>query len=225
MFTLKSRTDNFRCTLPKDFLTEKITEKYGKYIAKKHSFIMNPIDFLNETIQGVAILGFTQASIIQQQQGRSNYASNNRMISRNLMPHDATEYAYRSEKNPLALIDKTLRLTFRHTLGYINYFMLLENFWELYSRDTPYSKMPEYITIDLFDEIGCIISKINVYSPIIESLDMLTFNYTAPIAQSQTFNCEIKYSNIDFEFVEQEEKTKEYYERQVVEPLTINKSF
>ena len=32
-------------------------------------------------------------------------------------------------------------------------------------------------------------------------MDMLEFDYTQPVAQSQTFNIEFKYSNFDFEFI------------------------
>lgn len=188
-----------------------IVEKYSKIIQKAHSFYMEPIDFLNETIQGVDVLGFTQASVQQQQTGRGTVASSSATVEANKFLHTSTDYSYRSETNPIQLIDKTLRLKFRHTLGYINYFMLFENFFWQYKRDTKYSQLPEYIPIYLLDENMTEYAKIMLYHPIIDGLDMLSFDFTQPIAQSQTFNLEIKYSNIDFDFIEKEDKNETYY--------------
>ena len=39
---------------------------------------------------------------------------------------------------------------------------------------------------------------------------MLEFDYTQPVAQSQTFNIEFKYSNFDFEFIDIDELTTEF---------------
>ena len=93
----------------------------------------------------------------------------------------------------------------------------------MYRRDTSYSQMPGYISIDLFDEIGSTISKILIYDPIIDGMDMLSLNYTNPLASSQTFNVEIKYSNISFEFINQERlKSIDEYRDEVQTVLNKN---
>lgn len=214
MFTLKGKQDGFRCTLPKEFLVDSIIEKYAKILQKAHSFYGEPIDFINETIQGVDVLGFTQATVMQQQPGTGNYASSPATVEANKFMHTATDFAYRSEVNPLQLLDKTIRIKFRHTLGYVNYFMLFENFFWQYQRDTRYDELPGYITIDLFDQDMTAYSRIMLYHPITDGLDMISFDYTQPIAQSGTFNMEIKYSNIDFEFIDKEDPSTNYYIKQ-----------
>lgn len=219
MFSLKGRQDLFKITLPDEFIPEQINEKYSKLINEYNSFIHRPIDFLNESIQGVEILGFTQAAVVQQQHGTGNWASRQSTIEANKFLHAASDVAYRAEMNPLNLIDKTLRVTFRHTLGFINYFLLLESFWTLYQRDTSSKQLPQFITIDIFSDIGTTLSKIKIYDPIIDGIDMLQLNYTQPIAQSQTFNCEMKYSNIEFEFVDNKEKGIDFYNKQIQRPL------
>ena len=65
MFTLKGRQDGFRLLLPKDFIPKQIEEKYAKILQESRSFIVKPIDFLNETIQKVQLLGFNDASMTQ----------------------------------------------------------------------------------------------------------------------------------------------------------------
>lgn len=223
MFTLKSRQDLFRCTLPKEFIPQEIDEKYTELLKRNKSFIYSPIEFLNETIQGIQVLGFTQAAAIQQQHGIGNMATSQNTIQNNLFLHASSDVAYRSDMNPLNLIDKTLRITFRHTLGFTNYFMLLESFWIMYRRDTKYSTMPHYISVELFDDIGATISKIMMYEPIIDGIDMLDLNYTNPISSSQTFNVEIKYSNIEFELIEQDKsKTIDEYRKEVKKEINFN---
>lgn len=222
MFSLKSRQDLFKVTLPEEFIPKEIETKYAELINKENSFIHKPIDFLNESIQGIEILGFTQAAIVQQQHGVGNWADSP-MPKANMFLHAASDVAYRSEMNPLNLIDKTLRITFRHSLGFINYFMLLESFWVLYRRETPYAKMPKYIMVEIFSDTGSKLSRIILHDPIIDGIDMLSLNYTQPIAQSQTFNCEIKYSNIEFEFIGPNKvKDAEYYNSQVRRTLNEN---
>jgi hypothetical protein len=44
--------------------------------------------------------------------------------------------------------------------------------------------------------------------PIINGIDMLSFDYTQPIAQSQTFQVVFKYSNFDYQFVQQLESNR-----------------
>lgn len=206
MFTLKGRQDLFKLTLPDNFIAEEINDKYAKIIQANKSYTYKPIDFLNETIQSVQVLGFNEGTVQQMQQGTGKPIIKDWRVEQNRFPHTAFEYNYRSEKNPLAIIDHTLNIYFRHTLGFVNYFLMFENFWYQYSRDREYKEMANNITIDIFNNIGEVYSQIIVMDPIINGIDMLDLNYNAPVAQSQTFKVEIKYSDIDFVFIDTEKK-------------------
>lgn len=209
MLSLKSRQDGFRLLFPKEFLHEEIIKKYTEILIKKHSFITNPIDFLNETIQGVQILGFQEATVPQQQTGRGNFSRNmpSRIRENNFL-HTSTEFNYRSEVNPLQLVDKTLNVIFRHTLGFINYFMLFENFMIQYERDTDNTELIPNLFIDVIDSKGCVYCRVRLDFPLINSMDMLDLTYTNPIAQSQTFQVVFKYSNFAIDFID---GTSEHY--------------
>lgn len=205
MFALKGRKDGFRFLLPSDFICDEINDKYAKILQEQKSFFLKPIDFLNETIKGIQILGFSEGTMEQQQPGHGNPIRQqiNPLTDRteqNRFAHTASGATYRSEKNPLALIDKTLNVTFRHTLGFLNYFMLFENFWYLYSRDTKADR--QVFTIDIIDAHGRAYSRIVLYDPIIHGIDMLNLDYSQPVAQSETFNVIFKYSNIDYQFLD-----------------------
>jgi len=209
MFTLNARQDLFRVTLPDNFIVNDINKKYAKIIKSNKSFITKPIDFLNETIQGVQVLGFVDSTVQQLQSGNGYPIMNpNRKIQNEFM-HTATDYTYRSEKNPLALIDKTLNIYFRHTLGFVNYFLMFENFFYLYSRDMSYKKMIDQIPIDIINNHGEIYSRILIMDPVINSIDMLDLNYNSPNETMNTFKVEFKYSNIDYQFLNIENENGE----------------
>lgn len=204
MFTLRSRQDGYRLLLPKEFIPKQVEEKYSKILQENRSFIVKPIDFLNETIQKVEVLGFNNATIVQEQPGRGEPAFKPHRIKENNFMHGSSPNIYRSPANPQALIDKTLNVTFRHTLGYLNYFILFESFLYHYSRDTKNSELPKQMSIDLMNEHGTIYAKIVLEQPLIDGIDMLSLDYTQPIAQSQTFQVVFKYSSFDYQFIEAE---------------------
>lgn len=206
MFTLKGRQDGFKLILPDEFIVDEIKEKYANIIKANKSFITRPIDFLNETIQGIQVLGFVDSTMQQQQPGSGKPMFRMNRIEENRFAHTASEVSYRSEKNPINLIDKTLNINFRHTLGYVNYFMIFENFFYLYSRDMASKNLVDHFSIELYNQNGEAYSRIMIYDPIINGIDMLDLNYTQPMAQSQTFKVEFKYNNLDYQFLEIEKE-------------------
>ena len=211
MFGLKGRQDGFRLLLPKEFLVPEVEEKYAGILKEKLGYFDSPIDFLNETIQKVNVLGFQDGTMTQDQpvKGAEPTMKQNR-IKQNQFQYAGSQFNYRSGVPPIQLTDKTFNITFRHTLGYLNYFMFFENLWYQFSRDMNYEDLPQRFTIDLFNEIGSIYSRVSLFYPMINSMDMLEFDYTQPVAQSQTFNIEFKYSNFDFEFISIDELSNEF---------------
>lgn len=201
MFALRGRKDAFRFLLPKDFICKEIEEKYTNILKSKNSFFTTPIDFVNETIQGIQVMGFDNATIQQQQSSRGTPQIDPNRVKENQFMFPSGDYSYRSEISPINLIDKTLNVKFRHTLGYLNYFMLFENFWYQYTRDRYYKDIDYQFNIDIFNEKGSIYAKILLFSPFIHSMDMLDFDYTQPVAQSENFQISFKYSNFDIQFI------------------------
>lgn len=217
MFGLKGRQDAFRLLLPKEFIMPEVEEKYAEILRSKNSFYDSPIDFLNETIQKVQVLGFDNATMQQQQSSRgSKPVLDTDRKNQNEFMFPSGEYSYRSEISPISLIDKTLNITFRHTLGYLNYFLLFENFFFQYTRDRSYKDLDYKFSVDIYNEKGSIYSRILIDSPFVHSMDMLDFDYTQPIAQSQTFQVAFKYSNFDFQFITIEDEDKYYIDEDVI---------
>lgn len=219
MFTLKGRKDGFRFLMPKEFLADEIVEKYERILTSKNSFYATPIDFLNETIQKVNVLGFDNATEQQDQSYRGTPVIDESRIRQNDFMYPSGEYTYRNTQSPISLIDKTFNVTFRHTLGYLNYFMLFENFQYQYTRDRYYKDIDYQFIVELFNEKGSIYSRIVLDAPFMHSMDMLEFDFTQPIAQSDTFTVTFKYSNLDFQFIEIQETDKYYQDSDVVDTI------
>lgn len=203
MLSLPGRQDAFRLLLPKEFLYKDIEEKYTKILQSKKGIFLKPIDYINETIQRVQVLGFQEASFQHQQPrvGVTPMINPNRQ-KQNEFQYPSADVAYRSPVSPISLTDRTLNIEFRHTLGFLNYFIIFENFWYMFSRDMNYSDMMHQISIDIFNEIGEVYCKLNIIEPMINGMDMLAFDYTQPVAASQSFKVEFKYSNFEFQFIE-----------------------
>ena len=214
MISLQSRKDAFRLLLPKEFLCKEIEQKYTEILFHKKGFFVNPIDFLNETIQRVQVLGFSNGTTQTQQQssrGDKPLINPGRVEENNFM-FPSGEYSYRSPDAPINLMDRTLNIEFRHTLGYLNYFMLFENFWYQCTRDRNYEDLNYNFNVDIINDIGEIYSRIVLMQPLVNGMDMLDFDFTQPTAQSGTFKVEFKYNNFDFQFI-----TIEDYEKSEVE--------
>lgn len=217
MLALNAKHNGARILFPREFLHPEVEEKYSKLLRKKRSFFTRPIDFINETIQKVDVLGFNNAALQQRQTGRGEPLLDPSRIEQNRFMHTHSDYSYRSEVSPIELIDKTFNVEFRHTIGFLNYLILFENFWYLYSRDYPYKDMVRQFHVELFDENGSMNCRIEIDDPIINSMDMLSFDYSQPITTMSTFKIEFKYSNFDFIFPDK------YYDDENIMPVNSNK--
>lgn len=206
---LKGRQDRYRLLLPEDVIPKEINNKYAKVLQSQHSFIYKPIDLLNESIQKIQVLGFNGGTMEQRQSHRGDPLRSPSRINENNMMHSADAIPYRSPAGPVSLIDKTLNVDFRHQTGFLNYFLLFESFFYQYSRDTATDALPDVFPIEIFNERGEVYCRLMLYDPVIDGMDMLDLDFTQTVAQSQTFRVVFKYSNIDFEFIENDVITNE----------------
>lgn len=197
MFTLDARVDGFKFAFPKTFIVEELQEKYAELLNEQNSFIHDPVQFLNETIKSISVLGFNDASLQQTQHMHGKYNATEKRLN----TYSASDYTYRAQTNPVQLIDKTFVVTFRHTLGYINYFMLFENFFWLYDRQLKSQDTELKFNIDLLDVNGVVRSRIVMENPIIDGIEALNFDMTQPTSVASQFTMTFKYSNIDYQFI------------------------
>jgi hypothetical protein len=197
MLSLSPRYDLFRFSLPKDFLPEEIESKYSKVIRSNQSVITTPIDYLNESIQGVSFPGIADVIITQGQQGSNDISRKNRKT--NFEPK--MNMIYQTPENVLDKIDRSFKVTFRMNQGFYNYFMVYETLFHQVCKPLDRGHQPVYY-IELLNEVGEITARILFKNVLIDGIDGLEFNFNKIERDSGTFDVNFKFANIDFEFVD-----------------------
>lgn len=197
MLSLSPRYDLFRFSFPKDFLPKEVEEKYQKLLNKNQAVLTTPIDYLNESIQGINFPGISDI-LIQQQQHSSNDIK--RGLGRiNVEPK--TDITYQSTTNPLDKINKEFKVTFRYNQGLYNYFMLYETVFHQICKPIDRGHIP-ILYIELLREPGVITSRILFKDVLIDGIDGLDFSYNKVERDSGTFDVTFRFNNIDFEFID-----------------------
>lgn len=198
MLSLSPRYDLFRFAFPKDFIPQEVAEKYQKILNKNAGVLITPIDYLNESIQGVNIPGISDLTIDQTQ-----HSHNSGTRSLNVEPSRSN--TYKSTANPLDRIEKELTVTFRFNQGFFNYFLLYETIFWKYCKSIDYPN-EDVLYIDLMDETGKITARIKYMDCHISGIDGLDFTYSKLERDSGTFNITFKFNNIDFVFINDDGK-------------------
>ena len=179
--SLSPRYDLFRFMLPNEFLPKEVAAKWQKYIDRDAVVILNPLDYLNESIKGITIPGISDVNIQQNQHGSNTIVRQNATkynLGRiNVEPN--ADNVWVSSANPLDKISRDFQVTFRLNQGMYNYF------------------------IDLLNEEGVAVSRVYLYDCKMDGIDGLEFSYDKVERQSDTFNVTFKFNNIDFDLMPQ----------------------
>lgn len=196
MLSLSPRYDLFRFSFPKDFLPKEIEEKYYKILNTNSGVITTPIDYLNESIQGVNFPGMSDILIQQQQHGINS--GERRFGKINVEPkHDIN---YQSTSNPLDKISPEFKVTMRINQGLYNYFMMYETILHQMDKTKEYNDSA-VLTLEIMDAAGVVTSKIYFKQVLMDGIDGLDFSYNKVERESGTFDITFKFNNIDFEFI------------------------
>lgn len=194
--SLSPRYDLFRFSLPKDFLPVEVEEKYSTFFTNRQAVLVSPIDYLNESIQGIEFPGITDIIVQQQQHG---YNHTKRSLGKiNVEPK--IDMMYQTPSNPLDKIEHSFKVTFRMNQGLYNYFMLYETIFYQACKPYPGGHIP-VLYIEILNESGQVSSKIYFDNVLMDGIDGLQFNFNKIERDAGTFDVTFKFSNIRFEFV------------------------
>ena len=207
MLSLSPRADLFVFNFPKDFLPKEIEEKYYRIINKDKSVIRNPIDYLNESIQGIDFPGFTDILVEQKQYSVSHPENKTPQkgipVKRISIEPERTNVSY-NPKNILSQLAAEFSVTFRKNQGLYNYFMIYETiFHKALKEYAGVTKQDEVFEIFILSETGKIMGRIKLFQPRIEGIEGLTFSYNKLERQSETFDVKFQFNNIDFDIVDE----------------------
>ena len=197
MLSLSPRYDLFKFQLPKDFLPQELDEKYAKLLAKNASVIVSPIDYLNESIQGVTFPGISE---LLTEQGQIGFNSNRDVDGKQGTEPDY-KHVYLSSINPLAAISREFKVTFRQNQGLYNYWMMYETIFHKILKDKRKS-YDEVFTLFIMNETGEACARVDMYDNYISAIDGIEFNYNKVDRQTDTFDVLFKFNNIDFNLID-----------------------
>ena len=196
MLSLSPRYDLFRFQFPRDFLPQEVSEKYAKIINREPGVIISPIDYLNESIQGVNFPGISDVNIQQSQHSSNSIERNGKRL--NVEPK--TDIIHTSTSNPLDKINKEFKVTLRMNHGLYNYFMLYETLFHYICKPILRNEEP-VLYIELQDEDGVVRARIKYMDCHMDGIDGLDFTFNKIERDSGTFDVTFKFNNIDFDFV------------------------
>lgn len=200
MLSLSPRYDLFKFELPKTFLPKEVSDKYQKILNKNAGVITTPIDYLNESIQGINIPGISDLTIDQPQHSFNSISGEEKL---NVEPGRSN--TYKNNANPLDKISKEITITFRFNQGFYNYFMLYETIFWKFCKPTNYPN-EDVLYIELLDETGRTNARIKFFDCVIDGLDGLDFTYSKIERDAGTFEMTFKFNNIDITFIDENGK-------------------
>lgn len=205
MLSLSPRLDLFVFKFPKDFLPEEIEKKYTLMLNKEKSPIRTPIEYLNESIQGISFQGLSDLLVEQQQISQHpenlNAQSGIKMKRVNIEP--ARNNVTYSPKSILSQIGGEFTVTLRKNQGLYNYFMIYETiFYKVLKEYDNVTKKDDLFEIDILDSTGKVIGRVKLFQPRIDGIDGLEFSYNKLERQVETFDLKFRFNNIDFEIID-----------------------
>lgn len=202
MLSLTPRFDLFEFRFPKDFFPQEVYDKYYRLINENQAVIFDPVNLVNESIQGITIPGINDIVEPQPQTSTNSIKRDSRHINRE-PKHDNF---YDGPSNPLDLMDKDFTVTFRQNQGLLNYFIMYETLFHHLCKPILYNKGNDVWTIRILNEQGRVYSNIMLYQPRIMGIDGLDFSYSKSERTSETFDVKFSFNNLDFDFIRFKEK-------------------
>jgi len=202
MLSLTPRFDLFEFRFPKDFFPQEVYDKYYRLINENQAVIFDPVNLVNESIQGITIPGINDIVEPQPQTSTNSIKRDSRHINRE-PKHDNF---YDGPSNPLDLMDKDFTVTFRQNQGLLNYFIMYETLFHHLCKPILYNKGNDVWTIRILNEQGRVYSNIMLYQPRIMGIDGLDFSYSKSERTSESFNVKFSFNNLDFDFIRFKDK-------------------
>lgn len=205
--SLSPRLDLFVFKLPKDFLPEEVVEKYSKALAKEKNVITSPIDYLNESIQGVTFPGISEVLVEQTQHSPvhpDNIHPQKGLQGKRISVEPGRTNVSYSPANILSQVGGELKVTFRKNQGLYNYFMMYETVFYKCLKEYASGRGDELFTLEILDETGKIMGRLKIFQPRIDGIDGLDFSYNKLERQSETFEVTFRYNNVDFDIMDED---------------------
>lgn len=195
MLSQNPRADNFNIILPMNFFIDEIIEKYNKLLSQKPYPFDNIIDMLAESIQS---FDTPEYGIQPVEQNLAN--ANGTSDSYFTLPKQSLQRAADS---------KTFQISYRHSDGYLTYFMMMEHFFHRLKLGNDDALKPFGTTFLEFKiPTGEIVYRLKFEHCHLIGVPSLALTYATPSRDFTTFICNFAYTQFQTTFEIPEPKLK-----------------
>lgn len=198
---LNARQNSFFINFPADFFNQEVQEKYSKYYRSLLLPYKSLSDFMASTVQTINFPGFN-----------TNLQTQTRVLGK--------VQELQSSKPIADMFSRELKITFKLTDAYLNYFIFLDNALNYLepanvsaentqnslgqalsvpakiNRNHPYFQP---IRLTLLNNEGYAVSSIIFNRPMLKSLSEMNLSYSSITPQFTTFTATFQYYNFDLE--------------------------
>ena len=175
---LNSRNNLFNFKFPRHFIPAEVADKYKKYLNRMPgNIIEEPIDYINYSIQGVALPGISFDPIEQS-------------------PNDGTTTYHRGAQPIQNLIERQFTIEMQLLDGYINYWIMQDTLLYYYSRQNR-KPFADDLKLQILDGEGVHIMSAVFEKPIMNSITELELNMSSNVAEFNTFSLNFYYNKFN----------------------------
>ena len=170
---LNAKNSNFVLKLPTNFLYPEVVEKYNRYLIHDPNPYNNLVDYVNASIQSVNFTGFGYD------------------------PAPQTLYddfvKWKRGWNSTKMLNKTFTISFKTYEGFINYWILREQFIQFLDYDTE-NEFLAPITLSFLDHAGFELFKYTFEQVLMIGIGDLDMSFAANMPEFNTFSIDFTYN-------------------------------
>jgi hypothetical protein len=155
---LNPKANSFYFNFPKGFFSERVTQKYEKYIKRQPIPFDNVQQYVNSTIQSV---GFPSISIDTVEQVR--------LLGKKIN--------YKSSTPIQDLFSRDFSINFKMADGFVNYFILLDTVLDFLNFENPQLFIQD-LPLRIMDNEGNVLFSLTFQEVIFSSLNNIDLSYT-----------------------------------------------
>lgn len=175
---LNSRSNLFNFKFPRTFIPKEVADKYRPYLNRMPgNVISEPVDYINYSVQGLTIPGISFDPSEQ-------------------TPNDGT-ISYKRGFVPIQnLITREFSIDMQLLDGFINYWIMTDTMLYYYDSTTKESYI-DNMKLQILDAEGLHIMSAVFEKPIMKSINELSLNMSANIAEFATFSIDFSYNKFN----------------------------
>lgn len=174
-----ARLCNFRFQFPAKWFSDEIRAKYDPFFKTQLSAYRNIEDYLSYTVQSFSMPEISAENVIQ-----------------GFKDNDKT---FKGGKSGERYFTKEFSITFKTTDGFLNYFIMLDEFMKYYAWDTENPTFKNDLYLHILDDNGNLIVQIRFEDIVFNGVSALNLSFSNNSMDLQTFNADFKFKSLYFD--------------------------